>query len=272
MFAASNRCIPTCRIAFIRGALVRGALLLSLFFAPSAYAITSINILADNTMGVAMTQIARNYSREKQVVVNASFATEKAQETQISEGGAADILITPKLAWIEQLKTQGLVDIYSQVSIASNRLALAGPVDSPIVLKKTDPFPVAALITAMAGEQAFLVGNPETLTVGTYGKEALRTLAVNDDLEPYTLYIKESRQMDEMVQKQHAYGIFYSSSVYRKEGMRTIQLLPKESHHPISYYAVVIAGENMNEARKFLDYLKSPPTRKLLRDNGFAVD
>ena len=242
-----------------------------LLFATSAFALPSVNVMADGDLGVAMARIARNYSTERQVAVNASFTAQAAQAVQISEGGAADILITPKLSWIEQLKTQGLVDIHSQATIAGNRLALVGPDDSAI-RPAGNVFPTAALINALAGELAFVVGNPETLGVGVSGKEALRNLGVAGDLEPYTLYLKQADQMDDMVAKQHAYGIFYTSAATGKEGMRVIGLLPPESYHPVEYYAVVIAGENMNEARRFLEYLKSPAAKGVLRGDGFVVD
>ena len=240
--------------------------------ASPALALPSVTVMADNSMSVAMVEIARSYSRDRGVVVNTSFVSPAAQENQIKEGGSADILITPKLAWIEQLTTQGLVDIHSQATVARNRLALIGPVDSTLTMHLAQGFKTAPLINAMDGEQAFVVGNPETLMVGTYGKEALRNLDAADDLEPYTLYIKEPGQMLDMVRKQHAYGIFLNSAITNQDGVRVIELLPEKSHHPISYYAVAIAGENMNEARRFLEYLKSAGTKKLLRDNGFAVD
>jgi len=250
----------------------RMTVLVVMLFATPAFAINAVTVMSDNTMSVVMVQIARAYSRDRGTVVNTSFVSPVAQETQIKEGGSADILITPRLPWIEQLKTQGLVDIYSQSTIARNRLILAGPADSTLTMRLSPGFKTAPLINAMEGEQAFVVGSPETLMVGTSGKEALRNLDVADDLEPYTLYIKESGQMLDMVTKEHAYGIFFNSSIAGLDGVRAIGLLPEKSYHSISYYAVVIAGENMNQARKFLDYLKSPDTKKLLRENGFVVD
>ena len=237
-----------------------------------ALPLPSVAVMADNTMSVVMSEIARNYSRDQQVVVNASFVAPTSQEMQIKEGGAADVLITPKLTWIDQLKIQGLVDIYSQATVAKNRLALVGPLDSTLSISSGKTLKTAPLINAMEGEQAFVVGNPQTLMVGMYGKEALRNLDAADDLEPYTLYIKEPSQMLDMVTKEHAYGIFLNSAVNNQDDIRIIELLPESSHHPINYYAVVIAGDNMAQARKFMDYLKSKDVKKLLRENGFAVD
>ena len=243
-----------------------------IFLALPAFALNSITVMADNSMSIAMVEQARDYSREQQIVVNTSFAAPVAQETQITEGGAADILITPKQSWIDQLKMQGLIDVHSQTEVAKNQLALVGPPDSPLSAKLSKNFPTAALIRQMEGEPAFVVGNPETQMSGIYGKEALRNLDVADDLEPYTLYIKQADQMFDMVSKQHAYGIFLNSSVVGRDDVTVLDLFPKNSYRPITYYAVVIGGDNMNEARKFLQYLKSADAKKIFSRNGFSAD
>jgi len=232
----------------------------------------SVTVMADSTLGTALAEIARNYSRDSQVVVNTSFATQSAQEIQITEGAAADILITPKQPWIDQLKMRGLVDVYSQILLAKNQLALVGPVDSPLNINLALRFPVTEIIHEMAGEQAFVVGHPETQLAGAYGKEVLRSLNVADELEPYTLYIKQTDQMIDMVTKQRAYGIFLYSSTISREGLRVLDLFPDNLYRPIDYYAVVIAGDNMDEARKFLDYLKTRGAKRVLRENGFITD
>ncbi len=248
------------------------ALVFALGFARAAYALPSVTVLADPTMGAAIAEIARNYSRDQSTVANTAFTSSTEQEHEITEGGSADVLITPRQNWIDQLKTQGLLDVNSQTTVAKNRMALVGPVDSPITARIQNGFPTVPLIQQMEGEQLFVMGNPETLMEGVYGKEALRSLDVAGDLEEHTLYIKNLDQMFDMVRKQHAYGIFFYSSTISRDGVRVIDLLPENSHHPIEYYAVAIAGENMSEARKFIEYLKGSTARKILRDNGFAAD
>ena len=128
------------------------------------------------------------------------------------------------------------------------------------------------LLREMGDEQLFVVGNPETLLEGAYAKEALRSLDANSDMEEHTLYIKHLDQMFDMVRHQHAYGIFFYSSTISETGIRVIDLFPESAHHFIDYHAVAIAGDNMGEARKFIDYLKTPAARKVLRENGFGVE
>lgn len=248
------------------------ACILSLLASAPAHAIESVNIMADSHLSAVMSHIARYYSRSTGNVANLSFLPASTQDAQIAEGGAADVLVTSQTARIEQLKTQGLIDFYSQTPIARDRLALVGPLESPIQARLAQAFPTAQIILQLGFEPGFVVGHPETLQEGIYGKEAMRNLGAAADLEPYTLYIKDLRQMLDMVARQNAYGVFFYSSVLAVPGLRVIDLFPESSHTPIQYYAVVIASDNMNQARNFMAYLKTPAVRSIFRDNGFIAD
>lgn len=247
-------------------------LLAAFFYSTPCFAISTVTVMADNSLSIAMTALARDYSKNNNAVVNSSFASSATQQEQISEGGAADILITPKLPWIEDLKTQGLVDVYSQTPIARNRIALVAPVASPLQVKIEEGFPTAQLIQQFGWEPGFVIGSPDALEEGTFSKEALRNVGAAGDLEEYTLYVKRLDQMFDMVANHGMYGLFFYSSTVGKAGIRVLDLLPENTHKPIEYNAVVIAGDNMDEARKFLEYLKSDNAKEILRDNGFLAN
>jgi ABC-type molybdate transport system substrate-binding protein len=159
-------------------------LLLSLI-SQSAWALPTVTVMADSNVSIAIAEIARRYSRDRDVIVNVSFSSAETQEMQITEGGAADILITPNQAWIDELKNQGLIDIYSQALVAQARPApqLATIVDNSSTGKKLAPQP-----------------------------------------------------------------------------------------HPSRYNGVAIAGDNMDEARKFLEYLKSDTAKAVFKAKGFLTD
>lgn len=238
-------------------------------YAPSALAIASINVMADGSLGVAVSEIARNYSREHGVVVNTSFVSPGMQAAQIAEGGAADVLITPLSSWVEELQTQGLVDVYSRVIIAKNQLALVGPQHSPVTVRLDQGFPIVPIIQQLGDDPGFVVGNPEALAEGRYGKEALRNMDAANSLEPYTLYIRNIAEMVDMVANHHAYGVMYASTAAMDPAIKTLDIFPENTHQPIAYHAVVIAGENMDAARAFLAYLQSPEAARVFKNNGF---
>lgn len=232
----------------------------------------TVTVMADHSLSAAVSEIARNYSRGNQAIVNTSFLPQKIQQELISDGAAADVLITSKAEWIDELKQQGLIDINSQTKFARDKLVLIGSKETNVVSAGAGRFPAFEIIKAGNGEPVFILGNPEFLMEGVYAKEAMRSFGANDDLEPYTLYAKRLDEMFDMVANQNAFAICFYSSTLTREGVKIIDTLPESAHKPIVYNAVVIASDNMNEARKFLTYLKSAEVRKLLAKDGFVVD
>lgn len=230
----------------------------------------TVTVMADDNLSIVIPDVARHYSRDRGITVNTSFASSNEQAAQILGGGSADILITPKQGWIDELKTQGLIDIYSETPVLKDRLALAGPASSPLNIRLSQAFPTAQLINQMGWEPAFVVANPETLLEGAFSKEALRRMHAAEDLEEYTLYIKDRKLMFDAVINLGAYGVFLYSSTIARPGVRILDVFPEDTHPPIQYSAVVIAGDNMDEARKFLDYLKSSDAKLVFADNGFT--
>src|SRR5690606_2996447 len=117
-----------------------------------AESLTSISVMADNSMSLAVAEIARHYAARRNIVVNTSFSVPLVQESLIMEGGAADVLITPQAQWIEELKGQGLIDIYSPTVVATNSLVLVGPLNSTLhYTPSADTLPTAAIINAIDG-------------------------------------------------------------------------------------------------------------------------
>lgn len=232
----------------------------------------NVTVMADHSLSLVVSEIARNYSRSRQTIVNTSFLPQKIQQEQISDGEAADILITSKVEWINDLKLQGLIDVHSQTKFAKDRLVLIGNNETSVMSAGVGRFPTFDIIKAGNGEPVFILGNPEFLMEGAYGKDAMRSFGANDDLEPYTLYVKRLDEMFDMVINQQAFGICLYSSVMDRDDMKIIDILPESAHKPIVYNAVVIASDNMNEARKFLEYLKSTEVHKILTKYGFVVD
>jgi molybdate transport system substrate-binding protein len=56
------------------------------------------------------------------------------------------------------------------------------------------------------------------------------------------------------------------------KGVKVVGLLPAELQSPIVYAGAVMNGaKNPVEAQQLLDYLASPPGRKVFLDMGFAA-
>lgn len=232
----------------------------------AAFALPAVSVMADRSLTVPLTLIAREYSRTQETVVAVSFALSSAEIARIAEGESADVLITVRTDWIDTLRVQGLVDIYSRISLARNRLALAGAADSTLSLRFADGFDVKAL-----GEKKLVIGNPELLPEGVAAMDALGRMGVLEALDPKLIYESQTRRLLDMAAGGEAYAIAYYTDAADHPALRVIDLIPETSHAPIEYQAAVLAGEHMNASRQFVEYLRSEPARQMLRKYGFTL-
>lgn len=256
-------------VFFIPIKLLRAALLAIALAPAPALALPSVAVLADSSLSLPLAEAARLYSKKYNIVVNGSFAPANMQEAQINEGSAADVLITPRLSWIEELKGRGLLDVYSQAPVTRDALVLAGPADSFVQVDLRNRFPVAEIIRAIDYEPLFVLPNPEALAEGAMAKEAMRNIDAADYMEPYTVYLKQREDIVEMLTQHGAYGVLLASTVRQIQGLRVLGEFPPSLYKPFEYFSVVIAGDNMDEARKFAQFLRTAEVQAIFERAGF---
>lgn len=252
-------------------------LLLLLFSAAPASAapeadLPTLGIVADDALGTALSDIARSYTREKRIGISLAFAGGGDAQALVEDSATADVLITARAHWVEELKAKGVLDIYFAREVARARLALVGPAASPLASNFAARFPVAALIRAMQGEALFIIGSPETRSEGTLARQALRRMDVLADMEPYTLYVKDFPQIIRLITTQDAYAVMYGSDAMRYPGIKIIGLLPETAHTPIVYRAVVLAGDRMDAARDFIRYLQTDTSQAIFAHYGLSLN
>lgn len=229
----------------------------------------SIVVIADNTLGLPLAHIVRDYTRDRHVAVALSLGEGDQVARQIAEGGAADVLITARAGTIKELKQLGLIDVYSETAVAGDRLALVVPEHLMLQASLLQGFPTGPLLLALGQEPVFVLGHPQAFPEAGFAREALRAMKADADLEPYTVYLKDRRQMREAIRRGAA-GIMPAADA-RRHSLHILDLVPENAHFPITYKAVVIAGENMVQARRFTEYLKSPQAQAALVSFGFTT-
>lgn len=99
---------------------------LSIWGAPTAHALEyveakTITVMAENGLAIPLSQIASTFTRNTFISVSNHFGDSSQQKKKIEDGESADIFITSQADLVQQLKTKGLVDIYSIGKIASQK-------------------------------------------------------------------------------------------------------------------------------------------------------
>lgn len=235
---------------------------------PVEEAVPAVSVLAESALAPAMAEAAREYSRSNGVAVTLAFFETQTSQNILAEGAGTDVLITVKSPWISELRQQGVVDIHSETALAENRLAFVSPEETPLPAPFADEVRSGRLVAWMR-YPVIVAANPETLAEGAATRAGLRALDKAADLEPYVLYLKRREDMVEMVRESKAYGFFLESDA-RAKGFFIAGIFPENSHDPIRYRAVALAGENMDQGRKLIAWLKSPAGQAVFAAHGFT--
>lgn len=242
--------------------------LLAAFPAKAQETIPSIVVVADSTLALPLSRIIREYAVEKKSAVALSLVESSSVNADIAEGGG-DVLITARDQWLQELKQQGMVDIYSETPLADDSLVLIGPPNFAEKFDVSKSFPTGRVLLSAGADPLFVMAYPQVLPEGTPSRALLRKLDALADMEPYTVYLKEREQMRNAITRDAAFGILLASDA-SNHSMNALGVFPNNLHPPVRYRAVVLAGENMDQARKFVEFMKSSPTRALFATYGFT--
>ncbi len=230
--------------------------------------IKSITILTDHSLIVPLNLLARDYSRTARMSVTTNIGDTPSHITAIELGAEANLVITPKEQWIADLQQKGLIDVYSRTPIARNQMVLAGartmrmpkPLNKNTSLRDLTQHPLEFMIN---------FGDPETNAEGGFGLSILRRIGLLGEFEPHYHFFRSMHDMMETLAAPEAIGFVYRSEALLFPEVRILQRFDREVAPPVSYEAVVIAGENMEEAREFIAYLQSDHAQSVFRQYGF---
>lgn len=230
-----------------------------------------INVLADPSLSIAISSLARQFSHDHGISVTASYAPAKAHSDNIVAGLDADVFITTNQNLLNKLQLQGLLDVYSKMPVSKNRLVLATYAANPLDLVLIPKLPLAAILQQTDPDFSFAVGDPQFHSSGSFAMRALRNYGMAGDLEPYTLFIRGQHDLRRTIAQQGGYGIMYQSDARGDPQLKILSIYPEEAHSPITYYAMVVAGEHMNSSRRFIEYLTSERAQEVFARSGFEA-
>ncbi len=227
-----------------------------------------ITILADPSLTVPITRIARRYSQLTDIPVSAAFGSSNDHLREIKEGHEGNVFITAKALWMKRLQQEGLMDVYSRTAIARNKLAIVAPLGRGTATQSLSD--LTQLIIKGDYEPAFALGDPEFVAEGTYAFETLRYYKISGDYEPHFSILSNSFALKDTITNYDSYGAVFLTDAELFPDMVVVEAVDPAAHQPIIYQGAVIVGENMEQAKKFLDFLKSEDAVTIFRQYGFA--
>jgi molybdate transport system substrate-binding protein len=225
----------------------------------------AITVFAAASLTNALQAVGDGFTKETSIPVRFSFAASSALARQIENGSPAEVFFSADLEWMDYLEKRGLIQPDSRHDVLGNRLVLIAPADSTIKLKVEPHFGLAAAL----GKQHLATGDPDSVPIGRYAREALTSLGVWDDVAARLVRADSVRSALAFVDRgEAALGIVYETDARIDKGVRVVDVFPANTHAPI-VYPIALTKSAKSDAARFVAYVRGPAGDLVFKAYGF---
>jgi molybdate transport system substrate-binding protein len=225
-----------------------------------------ITVFAAASLTNVLQELGDSFTKETSIPVRFSFAASSALARQIENGSPADIFFSADLEWMDYLQTRNLIQRDSRRDVLGNRLVLIAPADSKIKLSIEPHFPLLAAL----GKGRLATGDPDSVPVGRYAREALTTLGVWKDVADRVVRADSVRSALAFVDRGEApLGIVYETDALIDKHVRVVDVFPADSHLPI-IYPIALTPTAKADAARFAAYIRGPAGNVAFKAYGFT--
>ncbi len=242
---------------------------------PSAEPVELV-VFAAASMKETLTQIADMYKAvAPNVTLTYNFDSSGTLKTQIEEGADCDLFISAAQKQMNQLdkaadpavNDKGLDFVLqgTRVNLVENKVALAVPEGNPAGVERfadvnTDKVKMIAL------------GNAD-VPVGQYSEELFTNMGVWDSLQGKITFGSNVKEVTTWVSEATVdCGVVYSTDAY-SAGLQVVDIAPADMlKNKVTYPAAVLSiTEHEDEAKAFLEYLRSAECSAVFEKVGFVI-
>ena len=237
-------------------------------------------VYAAASLTESLEQIAENYKKDHpNVTIVFNFDSSGTLKTQIEEGADCDLFISAAKKQMDALDKNAdaeknpdgndLIDSDTRIDLLENKVVLAVPDDNNKHINSFDDF-VAHL---QAKDILMAMGN-EDVPVGQYTQKIFAYYGLDeaklasDGLISYGSNVKEvTSQIGEGAVD---CGVIYSTDA-ASAGLKIVDEATKDMCGQVIYPAAVLkVSNNKDEAKAFLEYLKSAESKAVFEEIGFT--
>lgn len=197
------------------------------------------------------------------IKVEGSYDSSGKLQTQIEEGMDADLFMSASTKQMTSLKEKSLIDADSVVELLENKIVLITSADNKDKLTKFEDILNAKIVA---------LGDPESVPIGQYAKEALTTLGFWEEIMSKASFGTNVTEVLNWVAEGSAdAGIVYSTDAATTDKVTVIGEAPEGSLAKKVIYpvAVVSASTKKEAASKFIEFLKSDEAMRIFEKYGF---
>ncbi|WP_418710047.1 molybdate ABC transporter substrate-binding protein, partial [Anaerotruncus massiliensis (ex Liu et al. 2021)] len=198
------------------------------------------------------------------ITVEGTYDSSGKLQTQIEEGLEADVFMSAATKQMNALKDESLVDADSIVDLLENKIVLIAPAGSEPAAKSFETVTDAATIA---------VGDPESVPVGQYSKEAFTNLGNWDAVSAKaSLGTNVTEVLNWVAEGSADVGVVYATDAATTDKVQVVAEAPEGSLEKKVVYPVgiVSASQHKDAARLFVEFLQSDEALAVFEEYGFT--
>jgi molybdate transport system substrate-binding protein len=228
-----------------------------------------IRVAAAADLKFAMDDLASQFEKQTGTTVSVTYGSSGNFFAQIQNGAPFDLFFSADMDYPWKLEAAGLAEPGTLFEYTIGRIVIWVPADSTIDITQQK---WAALLKPEVRKIA--IANPDHAPYGRAAVAALRKADVYEHVKSKLVYGENISQAAQFVVSGNAQAGIIALSLAISPGMKDGKRweIPPDSYSPIEQGAVLLASaQNKQQARRFLELVKSAEGRASLEKFGFSV-
>lgn len=193
-----------------------------------------------------------------------NFAASDPLVQQIAKGAPVDVFASADQDAMDKAEGLKLLAARTRKNFVANTLVLITPVNSKHAIKGLNDLQQPAITR-------ITLGNPASVPVGRYTRNALEQAKLWSVVEPKAIYGTSVRQsLDYVARGEVDAGFVYATdAAVQKDKVAVVATIPTTT--PVTYpIALIEKGPQVEAGRRFIAYVMAPGAQAVLAKYGFS--
>lgn len=227
----------------------------------------NLTILADDSLMLALSELARLYGREADTPLTIIRSEGSDPVRKIEQGFDAHILLSAEPTLVDQLAQRGLIDVFGTKRFARTQLALVAPLSMKQRLTFAKRISFAAILFARPNLPVYI--STPTSPEGLRAQSLMEGREFSLELADRAKVLNSHEAVMDGLRSGDSFALMLAADAITEPDVTILNLLPENTSAPVEYDAVVLASESMEQARNFTQFLQSEAAQKILSHYGF---
>jgi molybdate transport system substrate-binding protein len=246
----------------------RKLVLLTLLLIGSASA-QVLKIAAASDLTLALEKVGAVFKKQSGIQLKASYGSSGRFFSDIKNGTPFDVFLSADRDYPDTLYGLGKTDQATTI-YAQGRLVLWIAARTAL-----EPSPKNFDILTSSRISKIAIANPEHAPYGRAAVSAISHFGIYDQIKPKLVMGESVAQAAQIAESGNAEAALIPMALVLAENFRKTgryAIVPPDSYPPLLQAAVVLrSSQNKPEARRFVEFLRSPAAQKILLEYGFQA-